>query len=554
MGLIRFLVPVLLILFFAGCAQMVPLEGGPRDMAAPVPDSAGITPPHASVNTVPEKIRIPFTEFIRLNNPTANIVVVPEIKPRPEYKIKGKDLIIDLSKSHLDSNTTYSFYFNRAIQDYSEGNDSIMNYVFATGPVIDSLTYSTVVIDAEQGVPVSEVLVGLYIPSDTLDPYLHKPKYFSQTDQQGIAKFSYLAEGEFEVFAFSGSTATLRPGKADPVAFLSHTIQIDTAANTDTLFIFPTFEKRLRLLTKEITAPGRILLTATREFTDADFVVKKDSVPIDFLLQETEKTDSVYLWIKAEELNSYSVDINWSDTSLSARLFLKKSSFSEPFTLKTNLARENRLGIFDTLQLISTVPLQDFDTSLLSVVDKDTNRVHVKSTFQEPSTLVIEGDFTPGEPYEITWLPEFATDFYDRKLEDTVVVRFQRKEEKNYSVLELVLKDRPDRPMVLRLFNDKNLIAEEMVYTSEDTLYTFSYLEPGNYIVQFVRDDNHNGQWDTGSYKDKIQPENCLWFRDPITLRANWENRVTLEFSTPKEENPDKQETEDSSEEKTVED
>src|SRR5690606_11035259 len=271
-------------------------------------------------------------------------------------------------------------YFNRAIQDYSEGNDSIMNYVFATGPVIDSLTYSTVVIDAEQGVPVSEVLVGLYTPSDTLDTYLHKPKYFSQTDQKGIAKFSYLAEGEFEVFAFSGSTATLRPGKADPVAFLSHTIQIDTTANTDTLFIFPTFEKRLRLLTKEITAPGKILLTATREFTDANFVVKKDSVPIDLLLQEREKTDSVYLWIKAEALNPDIFTRTRPDTSRSARLSLARSSFSDSCTRKTQQARGSLLRTFDTVRRISTAPLPRFYRSSLSRVAKDTIRVPVKST------------------------------------------------------------------------------------------------------------------------------------------------------------------------------
>lgn len=529
---------VLSALLLVGCAQMSPLDGGPRDMTAPIPDTAKMEPRFASINIFPEKIRIPFNEFIRLNNPTSNIIIVPEVNPRPEYKIKGKDLIIDLSKSQLDSNTTYSFYFNKAIQDFSEGNDSIMNYVFATGPVIDSLKYSCVVIEAEQGLPVAQVLVGLYSTADTIDPYKHKPKYFAQTDQQGIATFNYMAGGTFNVFAFGGSTATLKPGKADPIGFLSESIVIDTIEVADTIYLFPTGEERLRLKTKEIEAPGRIRVVATRDLSDATFIVKRDSADLDVVVERTNQLDSVALWIPGEENTSYNLNVHWPDTVLSARLFLKKTTRPIPFSLSTNLTKENDLGIHDTLHILTTVPFKEYDTARIQLLSSDSTVLPFEVSKSSITSLQIMHDFDGGKFYTLQVLPEGFTDFYDRKNEDTLTIRLRKKEEKNYAALDLVLRNAPEVPMILRLFNGKVLHSERNVAIG-DSLVSYRLLDPGIYIIQIVLDANNNGQWDGGSFEKRIQPELCTWFREPITLRANWENKVNLEFKTPEPEPDD---------------
>lgn len=535
MEVIRRQLIVLWALLLGACAQMSPLDGGPRDVAAPIPDTSRMEPRFASINTFPEKIRIPFNEYIRLNNPMSNIIVIPEVNPRPEYKIKGKDLIIDLSKSQLDSNTTYSFYFNKAIQDFSEGNDSIMNYVFATGPVIDSLKYSCVVIDAEQGLPVSQVLVGLYSTADTVDPYKHKPKYFAQTDQQGKATFNYMAGGTFNVFAFGGSTATLKPGKADPIGFLSESIIIDTIEVADTIYLFPTGEERLRLKTKEIEAPGRIRLVATRDLTDAEFVVMKDSASVDVVVERTDQLDSVALWIPGEENTAYNLKVHWPDTSLSTRLFLKKTTRPIPFSLSTNLTKENELGIHDTLSIFTNVPYKQYDTSRIQLLSVDSTILPYRVSRSGITSLQIMHDFDGGKFYTLQIVPEGLTDFYDRKNEDTLTVRLRKKEEKNYAALDLVLRNAPEKPIILRLFNGKVLHSERKVAIG-DSLVSYRLLDPGMYIVQIVFDENNNGKWDGGSFIERIQPELCTWFREPITLRANWENTVNLEFKIAEEE------------------
>ncbi len=529
MGLIRISIFLLSLVLWTGCAQMSPLDGGPRDASAPIPDSSNITPPFASVNAFPDKVKIPFNEFIRLNNPTSNIVIIPDLVPKPEYKIKGKTLIIDLSKSSLDSNTTYSFYFNKAIQDFTEGNDSVMSYVFATGPVIDSLRYEVVVIDAEQGLPVSQIIVGLYTNSDTLDPYKHKPKYFAQTNTSGKASFNYMAAGEFQLFAFGGSGVGLKPSPSDPVAFLSKNIVLDTLMNQDTIFLFPSLTTRVQLKKKEIEAPGRIVLTSTRSFEDATFSIQKDSIPYDFLLEKTAQPDSTVLWIKGEENTAYQTKITWPDTSLQTRLFLRKTSAPITTKITTNLDKDKGLGIFDTLKLISTLPIDEIDGTLIQVQNSDS--VPISATYEKNGIreVYVNALFEKGKSYHINVLPGAIKDFHGGENLDTLAGKFTKREEKNYANLELILESKPETPLVLKLFKEKELHSERTIGIG-DTLVKYDLLNPGSYTIQFILDENQNGKWDTGSYLTKTQPELCIWFREPIVLRSNWDNSVKLKF------------------------
>lgn len=516
-------------LFLFSCAQMAPLDGGPRDVAAPVPDSAGISPPHASTSIFPKKIVIPFEEFIRLNNAASNIIIVPEMKPKPTYKVKGKSLIIDLTEVKLDSNTTYAFYFNKAIKDITEGNDSIMNYVFATGAVLDSLSHTVYVKDAEQGIPVSKVVVGLYPANDTINPLKHAPKYFAQTDAKGLATFNYLSAGTFEVFAFGSESGLLTPSKTDPIAFRTDQLTIDTVAQTDTLLLFPSDYFRLQFSRKEIEIPGKITLVSTRPLTGAEFSVLRDSTPVSpLLIERTIKQDSVILWIKGQEGNAYQVSASWPDTSITTRLVLRKASSLKVKPFRSSLKSE-QLGIHDTLKIYPPTPVQSLDPSAFRLWTKDSTAINIDVQLKDPYTFLIRGDFEPEKELTLTLFPGASTDYLDNAQQDTLVFNFSRKSAKRYANLELILQNAPPVPLILKAFSGKELVAERLI-AGGDTLVQLNLLEPGNLQLQFILDTNDNGQWDNGSYPKKQQPEQCIWFREAIQLRANWDNTVRIQF------------------------
>src|SRR5690606_14289581 len=123
-------------------------------------------------------------------------------------------------------------------------------------------------------------------------------------------------------------------------------------------------------------------------------------------------------------------------------------------------------------------------------------------------------------PYNLRILPGAIKDIHGGENSDTLMIKFNKKEEKNYANLELILESKPEIPMVLKLFKDKELHSERILGIG-DTLVRYALLSPGSYTIQVVLDENHNGKWDTGSYTKKIQPELCIWFREPIILRSN---------------------------------
>ena len=77
--------------------------------------------------------------------------------------------------------------------------------------------------------------------------------------------------------------------------------------------------------------------------------------------------------------------------------------------------------------------------------------------------------------------------------------------------------------LLLRWLLDNNLkiIRENNLLKSEQI--TYSSLIPGKYYVRCILDKNNNSKWDTGNLLKARQPEEIIYFKDDINLKANWE-------------------------------
>lgn len=128
MGFRKILILFLPVLLTA-CAQIGILSGGDEDVYAPKPLEDKISPPNESVNFTGNKVIIPFDEFILLNNPQQTIQLVPDHADL-KATVQKKDLKIEWEEN-LQPNTTYVIYLNGTVKDATEGNDSLITYVFS---------------------------------------------------------------------------------------------------------------------------------------------------------------------------------------------------------------------------------------------------------------------------------------------------------------------------------------------------------------------------------------------------------------------------------------
>ena len=89
------------------------------------------------------------------------------------------------------------------------------------------------------------------------------------------------------------------------------------------------------------------------------------------------------------------------------------------------------------------------------------------------------------------------------------------------------------------LRNDK-VVARQVL---QDTLLSFPLLVPDRYALRILQDDNGNGTWDNGNFlQPRKQPEHVIALPEPITLKANWENRIDLDAALEKKSSNKKKE------------
>lgn len=222
--------PVLLSLLMAclitpmlySCAKMGAPDGGWYDETPP--RVIGATPAEKSTHIDKRNIRINFNEFVKIDNPTQNVVVSPPQLEVPEIKGEGKSINVKLIDK-LQPNTTYTIDFSNAISDNNEGNPlGNFTYSFSTGNHIDTLEVAGYVVQAADLEPVKGILVGLYADlSDTA--FKTKPMLrVSRTDSRGHFIIRGVAPGKYRVYALQDADGNYSFNQRSEMLAFNHDI------------------------------------------------------------------------------------------------------------------------------------------------------------------------------------------------------------------------------------------------------------------------------------------------------------------------------------------
>ena len=146
------------------------------------------------------------------------------------------------------------------------------------------------------------------------------------------------------------------------------------------------------------------------------------------------------------------------------------------------------------------------------------------------STLLLENENKIGflfkkeqkEKYLFTAYPNAFIDIYS-KTNDTIQYRVLTKELEDYGRITLNVVNPKSKNLIIQLLtgNNQNKIIENISVSSSKQL-VFDLLEPKKYTIRAIFDDNKNNKWDTGDYLKKILPENIIYYKIDLELRANY--------------------------------
>lgn len=541
----RFLFGFFVIIILSGCAQQSSPTGGDKDTQPPIVMASA--PPIFTKNYTGNEIVLEFDEYIQVKDFSSQLIVSPSLENAPEYKLRGKQLIISWDET-LNDSTTYQFNFGKSVSDLNEGNIiTDLVFVFSTGSYIDSLSISGQVVNVADNTPSSPTAVMIYSSYADSLPLTTPPEYFALTDEFGFFKLNYLPTGYFKIFALNEENNNyIYDGPPETIGFTENLVQSNINDSLENILLAAFIENDTsQYIASTISTDYgfyELVFNARTEDLKIEFIDVAADKKLETINYLNKSRDSLKCWVKLptrSSLEEVLVIIN-DGNSLNDSLYWyletdPKYSQKAELKLSSNTTREkiDRDHVF-TLKFNN--PIVEVDTSIVFFLE---DSIQVFPNKFERSGLNREVkvfyDFNENSNYIFKASAGAFKDLFE-SYNDSVSIAFSLHETDYYGhlLVNVALPDSLNKfgPKVLQLLDDENNVLNEVGFKS--SLYTeFRQLDPGKYRLKVIFDENNNGKWDTGSYKKGIQPEKVSFYPDEIKIRSNWDFEVEWTPMTP---------------------
>lgn len=500
-----FLISVLTGLLTA-CADILPLTGGDEDRFAPVPVKQ--TSEQASTLFTGNTVELTFNENISLKDPATTISLNPSAGKLTTTQ-KNRTVTVSWDGS-LQPNTTYILQFNGTIRDVNEGNDSIMQVIFATGISIDSLGFSGTLVEGFSGKTVSQATVGLYAVGS--DPEKEKPLYATRSDFGGKFAFNYLKADAFQLIAFVDQNKDQLLQPTELIGFSQQAVQPGV---TDSLLVTmyqpAPVKKQLKA---ELRFPGLITVYG-RPVSGEDLQVNGEKATM--LKRITE--DSLLVAMPEGVTNVLRI----SDAGDTLTKLVTEKELKTPLVIR-KVAQKTTWRQGDTLFFEVNAPQPEVRTDALTLMN-DKGKAVPYTIVNTPNGWGIVPSPTNIEGFNL---------HYDKNAvggaatsNDSISFRFSTLLPADLSKLTLNCPDFEGQWIIELVQGDKRMATAMKSATSNKVV--FDRMEAGQYGLRCIRDTNQNGKWDAGSLSEQRQPEEVLRYTLTQKLRANWEIEETLQ-------------------------
>lgn len=530
---------ILFLLLFVciGCAKKGSITGGLKDTIAPTLKIS--FPENFSTNFKGNQIKLTFDEYIKLKGLEKQLIVSPPMKNEPLIIPSSvtKYLTIQI-KDTLQPNTTYSFNFGQSITDNNEGNPlNQFKYVFSTGPYIDSLALGGRVKDALDREVESFVSVMLYEVNEKFKDsvvYTSPPRYITNTlDSLKTFRLENLKAGKYLLVAMKdrNNNNKFNP-KTEKIGFHKQFITVPN----DTVYEIELFKEELpfKAYKPSQVSGNRIAIgyDGKQDFSKSKpkIILKNNNQILESIVTQFPKKDSLQVWYKPIKADSLLLNIKKESY---VNDFSVKIKNQKKDTLSINAVQTGILNMRDEFTLESSTPLVKIDKSKIFINSSKTKITEFTPNYDDfNQKLVLNFPKNTSEKYQIQLLPGALTDFFE-KSNDTLTYKLETRSESDYGNLIVDFQNVKRFPIIIELTNEKEeILAYD--YSEKNTKVEFNFLEPKDYILRVIYDDNKNKKWDSGNYLEKRQAEEVIYYSKVIKdVRANWNDNETFDLSIP---------------------
>lgn len=256
--------------------------------------------------------------------------------------------------------------------------------------------------------------------------------------------------------------------------------------------------------------------TITLWLTDS-VAISQDSL---FFEARYRRTDSLYRleWC-ADTLRAI-----WRAPKLTAKA--KEAQARKNRNRRLELKSNARSGfeIYDTLRLSCSTPLAAIEADSIHLFERvDTILKPMPFRIAEHDTLPMSiafiANLKPEGKYELHLDSGALHDVYGIT-HIKGMYALQLKSVTDYSTLRVKMTPFDSR-IRIQVLNNQDMVLRELSAVPEGAL--FEYLKPDTYYLRCYIDWNGDGQWTTGNWAEKRQPEPVYYFPEKIQTKSNWD-------------------------------
>jgi hypothetical protein len=545
-------------LYFMGCANQQPPEGGPIDRTTPeiiftYPDSSSMR------NYSDNKIQLEFDRYVNERSVEEAIFISPYIGTL-EFNWSGKELEISFSEK-LRPSTTYVMNIGTDVVDLNNNRMAqAFTLAFSTGREIDRGAIEGRVYPRNSGDAISGIMIFAYrlngLNPDTLNPVIEKPDFITQTGKNGDFFLHYIPWGSYRVFAIRDEYRNLvYDREIDEYGLPSGIINITPSDSLTT--------GMLMTLAKEDTTGPRLVkvISQNRDHIMAEFSESIDPASVNLLsfsaIDTVDKKPLEFVTVSPSPVASNSFFMVTQKQDSGRVYHLSVQSIRDSAGNKIN-------SLANTLLFQSSPKIDTLGTRLASVSMKDS----AQSVDLQPVLTMTFSDAVTKTP-SLDWVNLFDNSKQpvpaDKKWISDVMISLRPEKElmsRTWYVLRADLRgvhdwagrvlrdstkswhfetlDSEDLSSVEGIVIDKNKIdtAGRLYVTAvqigENTSnhyiaaadatgnFLFPQIAEGRYVFQSFRDRNNNGKYDSGKPFPFVYSERFSPFSDTLKIRARW--------------------------------
>ena len=278
------------------------------------------------------------------NNLNDNLIVSPNPQYTPLIQSKLRTVTITL-KDSLQSNTTYSINFGKALKDVNESNIfKNFTYIFSTGNAIDDGRISGNVILAETGKLDTTLIVLLHKNLNDTAIKKDRPYFYTRLDGKGNFQFQNLPAGNFNMYVLPNDYSKKYDDSTKLFAFLNEPVTASASAQSFTLYAFEQEKRKEKppatpaIDTKNTIQANRLHFTTNMEsgrqdlLSTLDFTLNKKITKFDsskiILFDTNFKALNKYSFFADTSFTKFSLQYAWPESQF-YKLIIQKDAFSD---------------------------------------------------------------------------------------------------------------------------------------------------------------------------------------------------------------------------------